>query len=78
MVKIQWESCGHVYWMDLTEPTSPNLLAGIDKNMAQGVGFRMLIGTTSQGTCLLPDDPEELLLRAEMIGITNSPLVRIW
>jgi len=64
--------------MELTERTFPNLLAGIDKTMAWGVGFRMLIGTTRQGTGLLQDDPEELLPLAEMIRITNSRHVRIW
>jgi len=64
--------------MELTEPTFPNLLVGIDKTMTPGVGFRMLIGTTRQGTRLLQDDPEEPLPLAEMIRITNSRLVRIW
>jgi len=64
--------------MGLTEPTIPNLLAGIDTTMAPGVGFRMLIGTTRQGTRLLQDDPEEPLPLAEMIRITNSRLVCIW
>jgi len=53
--------------MELTEPTFPNLLAGIDKTMAPGVGFRMLIGTTRQGTRQLQDDPEEPLPLAEMM-----------
>jgi len=78
MDKIHWPSRGHVYWMELTERTFPNLLAGIDKTMAPGVGFRMLIGTTRQGTRLLQDDPEEPLPLAKMIRITNSRLVRIW
>jgi len=67
MDKIQWQSRGHVYWMKQTEPTFLNLRAGIDKTMAPGVGFRMLIDTTRQGTRLLQDDPEELLPLAEMI-----------
>jgi len=78
MDKIQWQSCGHVDWMELTEPTFPNLLAGIDKAMAPGVGFRMLIGTTRQGTRLLQDDRDEALPLAEMIRLTNSQLVCIW
>jgi len=78
MEKIQWQSRGHVYWMELTEPTIPNLLAGIVKTMAPGVGFRMLIGATRQGTRLLQDDPVEQLPLGEMIRITNSRLVRIW
>jgi len=72
MHKIQWQSRGHVYWMELTESSFPNLLAGIDKTMAPGVGFRMLIGTTRQGTGLLQDNAEEPLPLAEMIRITNS------
>jgi len=64
--------------MELTEGTFPNLLPGIDKTMAPGVGFRMLIGTRRQGTRLLQDDPEGLLPLADMIRITNSRLVRIW
>jgi len=64
--------------MDLTEPTFPNLLVGIDKTMGPGVRFRMLIGTTRPGTSLLQDDPEEPLPLAEIIRITNSRLVRIW
>jgi len=63
--------------MELTESTFPHLLAGIDKAMAPGVGFRMLIGTTRQGTSLLQQDPEEPLPLAEIIQITNSPLVGI-
>jgi len=63
--------------MELNEPTFPNLLAGIDKTMAPGVGFRMLIGTTRQGTRLLHDDQEEPLTLAEIIRITNSRLVHI-
>jgi len=78
MDKIHWQSREHVYWIELTEPTFPNLLAGIDKTMAPGVGFRMLIGTTRQGTRLLQDDQEEPMALAEMIRITNSRLVRIW
>jgi len=64
--------------MELTEPTFPGLLTGIDKTMAPGVGFCMLIGTTRQGTHLLQDDPEEPLPLAGMIRITNSRLIRIW
>jgi len=65
-------------WMELTEHTFPNLLAGINKTMAPGVGFRMVIGTTGQGKRLLQDDPEEPLPLVEMIRIINSRLVPIW
>jgi len=64
--------------MELTEPTFPNLLAGIDKTMAPGDGFRMLIVATREGSLLLQDDPVQPLPLAEMIRITNSRLVRIW
>jgi len=64
--------------MELTEPTFPNQLAGIDKTMALGVGLHMLIGAMRQGTRWLQDDLEEPLPLAEMIRITNTRLVRIW
>jgi len=67
MDKIQWQSHGHVYWRELTEPSFPNLLAGIDKTMAPGLGFRMHIGPTIQDTRVLQDDAEEPLRLAEMI-----------
>jgi len=72
MDKIEWQSRAHLYWVELTEPTSLNRLAGIDKTKAQGVRFRMLIGRTRQGTPLLQDYPEEPRPLAEMIRITNS------
>jgi len=78
MDKIQWQRGGHVYPMELTEPTFLNLLAGIDKTSAPGVRFHMLIGTSRQGIRLLQDDQEERLALTEMIRITNSQLVRIW
>ena len=46
--------------------------------MGPGVGFRMLIGVTRQGTRGLQDDPEESLPLAEMIRIRNNRLVCIW
>jgi len=64
--------------MELTELTLPNQLAGIDKAIALGVGFRMLIGAKRQGTPLRQADAEEPLPLAEMMRITNGPLVRIW
>jgi len=67
MDESQWQSRGHVYWMEQTEPTFPNLLAGIDTTMAPGVRFCMLIGTKRQGTRLLQDDPDEPLPLSEMI-----------
>ena len=39
--------------MVLTEPTLANLLAGIDRILSPGFGYRMLIGGTGQGTRLL-------------------------
>jgi len=77
MDKIQWQRLGHVEWMELTGPAFQNLLVSIDKAMPRVVGFRMLIGTTGHGTRELQDDAEELLPLVEMIGNTNSRLVRI-
>jgi len=53
--------------MEVIEPTFPNLLAGIEKTMARGVGFGILIGVTRHSTRLLQENPEEALLLAEMI-----------
>jgi len=78
MDKIRWQTREHVYWMELTEPTIANLLAGIDRILSRGFGYRMLVGPTGQGTRLLQDDPEEPLPLTEMIQITNSRHVRIW
>ena len=77
MAKIHWQSGRHVYAIELTEPTFPNLLPGIEKTMALGVGFRKLIGATRQGTHLLLYDSEEPLPLAEIIPSTNSRLVRL-
>ena len=63
--------------MELTEPTFPNLLAGKDKTMA-GSQISYAFGATRQRTRLLQEDPNKLLLLAEIIRITNSRLVRIW
>jgi len=63
--------------MELTQPTFSNLLAGIDKTMGPGVGFRMVMGVTRQDTRLLQDDPEKPLPHVAMIRITNTRLVRI-
>ena len=58
MDKIQWQTHEDVYWIELTEPTFANLLAGIDRILSRGFGYRMLAGATGQGTRLLRDDPE--------------------
>jgi len=67
MGKVQWQTHEHVHWMELTEPTLGNLLAGIDRILSCGFGYRMLVGATGQDTRLLRDDPEEPLPLAEMI-----------
>jgi len=64
--------------MELKEFIFSNLLGGIDKTMALGVRFRMLIGAMRQGTHLLQDHIEEPLPLGEMIRITNSRLLRRW
>ena len=78
MDNIQWQIHEHVYWMEISEPTLANLLAGIDRILSRGFGYRMLVGVTGQATRLLRDDPEERFPLAEMIRITNSRHVRIW
>src|SRR5205807_3402743 len=75
---VQWKTYGSVFWLELTEPTLPHLLAQIDRIVARGVGYRHLVGATRYGTLLLLDEPEEPLPLSEMIVITNSRHVRIW
>ena len=78
MDNIQWQTHEHVDWMKLTEPTLANLLAGIDRILSCGFRYCMLVGATGQCARLRRDNPEEPLLLAEMIRITNSRHVRIW
>ena len=75
---IQWQTHEDDYWMELSEPTLVNLLAGIDRIFSPGFGYRMLLGETRQSTRLLQDNPEETFLLAEMIRITNTKHVPIW
>jgi len=65
--QIQWQTPEHVYKIELTEPTLANLLAAIDRILSHGFGYRILVGTTAQGTRLLQEDPEKPLPLAEMI-----------
>jgi len=44
MHKIQWQTYGHVYWMEMTEPTMRNLFVCIDRVLALGYGYRLLVG----------------------------------
>jgi len=76
--KIQWQSHGHVDWMEMTEPTIRNLFVCIDRVLERGYGYRHLAGTTRHGTRMLLDDPEEPLPVAEMISIGNSRHDRMW
>ncbi|RPA88803.1 hypothetical protein L873DRAFT_1823997, partial [Choiromyces venosus 120613-1] len=69
---IQWQTHEHVYWIELTEPTLTNLVANIDQVLAQGFGYRLLVGATGWGARLLSDDPEEPLPVSEMIAIRNG------
>ena len=75
---VQWKTYGSVFWLELTEPTLPHLLAQIDKIVTHSVGYRHLVGATRYGMLLLLDEPEEPLQLAEMIVITNSRHIRIW
>jgi len=76
--KIQWRTHGHVYWMEMTEPTMWNLHMCIDRVLARGYGCRLLVGATRQGTCMLLDDPQEPLPVAKTISIRNSRHVCMW
>ena len=78
MDKIQWQSSRHVFWMEQTLHTLTSLLAAIDRTLAHGIRFHMLVGTTRRGTCLLQDDSEEPLPLAEMIGLRYTRHIRIW
>ena len=76
--KIPWQTHEHVYWMEMTEPTMRNLFVYIDRVIARGYGYRLLVGGTRHCTHMLLDDPEEPLPIAEMISIRNSRHVRMW
>jgi len=55
-----------------------NLFVCINKVLATGYRYRLLVSTTRDGTCMLLDDPEEPLPVAEMIFIRNRRYVRMW
>jgi len=67
MDEIHWQTHEHVYWLELTEPTLANLLAGIDRILSRRFRYCMLVGAMGQGTPLLRDDTEKPLVIAEMI-----------
>jgi len=62
----------------MTEPTLQNVHDGIDSVLERGHGYRALGDATKQGTGLLHEDPEQPLLLAEMIPISNDVHVRTW
>jgi len=77
--KIQWQTHGHVYWMEITEPTMRNLFVCIDRLLAWRYKYHLLVHvTTRHGTRMLLDNPQEPLPVAEMISIGNSRHVRMW
>jgi len=76
--RIQWQTHGHVYWMEMTEPTRWNLFLCIDRVLARGYGYHLLVGATRHCTRMLLDDSEEPLPVAEMISIRNWRHVRMW
>jgi len=76
--KIQWQTPGYVYLIEMTEPTLRNLFVCIDRILAWGYRYHLLVGVTRQGTHMLLDDPEEPLPVAAMISIRNSRHVRKW
>jgi len=77
MDNIQWQIHGHVYKMEMTEPTMRNVFLCIDRVLARGYRYCLLVGATRHGTRMLLDDAEELLPVAEMISIRNSRHVRM-
>ncbi|PUU73326.1 hypothetical protein B9Z19DRAFT_1069094 [Tuber borchii] len=75
--KIQWQTYEHVYYMEMTEHTMDNLFSCINRVLSCGYGYRLLVGTTRQGMCILLDDPKEPLPLAEIITLRNSRHVHI-
>jgi len=63
--------------MEMTEPTMRNLFACIDKVLARGYRYRLLVGATRHSTRMLLDDPEKPLPVDEMSSIGNSRHVRM-
>ena len=63
--------------MKKTKPTLRDLFVCIDRLLARGYRYGLLIGATREGTRMVRGDPEELLLVAEMISIGNSRHVHI-
>jgi len=78
LAKIQWQTSGHVYWMEMTEPTVQNMFVCIDRVLARGYRYRLLVGATTHGTRMLLDDPEEPLPVAAMVSMGKCRHVRIW
>ena len=62
----------------MTEPSMRTLFVYIDRVLARGYRYRLLVGATTQGTHILLDELEEPLPVAEMISIRNSRHVRMW
>ena len=55
----------------MTEPTMQNVFVCIHSVLVRGYGYRLFVGTTRHVTRMLLDDPEELLLVAEMLQILD-------
>jgi len=62
----------------MTEPTMRSLFEWIDRVLARGYKYCLLVGASRQGTHMLLDDPQEPPPVAEMISIGNRRHVRIW
>ena len=62
----------------MTEPTMRNMFVCIERVLARGYRYRLLVGATRLSTLMVLDEPEEPLLVAEMISIGNSRPVRMW
>jgi len=62
----------------MSESPMRNLFVWMDRVLAQGDGYSLLVGRTRHDTGMRLEDPEEPLLVVEMISIGNSRHVHLW
>jgi len=62
----------------MTEPTMRNLFVFIDRVLALGYRYHLLIGATRHGIRMLFDDPKEPLRVPDRTSIGNCRYVRMW
>src|SRR5437588_6967775 len=65
--KVPWQAGEQVYWLEMTTPPFGNILEEIDRVLEYGYGYRMLVGTTGEGTQMLRNDPNEPLPLGKMV-----------